>query len=65
MGNILCFVPRKTGTGQSRQRSRLAASVIIFPGVRYERHATIEAMGVTTTAGESAARRQKEPAPLR
>lgn len=64
MGSILSFVPRKAATGQSRQPAGSAASVIIFPGVRYERRAMIEATGVTTITGH-AGQRQKEPAPLR
>lgn len=64
MGSILSFVPRKAATGQSRPPAGLVASVIIFPGVRYERRAMIEATGTTTITGYSG-HRQKEPAPLR
>lgn len=64
MGNILSFVPREAGKGPSRQGARLAASIIIFPGVRYERRTMMEATGASTTAGK-ASHRHKEPAPLR
>lgn len=64
MGSILSFVPRRAASGQNRQRPRLAASIIIFPGVRYERRALIDATGVTRGIGDSSGR-QKEPAPIR
>jgi hypothetical protein len=65
MGNILSFVPREAGKGPSRQGARLAASIIIFPGVRYERRTMMEATGAGTTAAGKATHRHKEPAPLR
>lgn len=64
MGSILSFVPRKAATGQTRPPAGSAASVIIFPGVRYERRVMIEASGITTIASH-VGQRQNEPAPLR
>ncbi|BCH26026.1 hypothetical protein MesoLjLc_59460 [Mesorhizobium sp. L-8-10] len=37
MGAILPFVPRTAATKTTRPQRAVAASIIIFPGVRYER----------------------------
>lgn len=37
MGNILAFRPRKSSAAKAPKRSASPATVIIFPGVRYER----------------------------
>lgn len=37
MGAILPFVPRTAATKTTRPQSTVAAAIIIFPGVRYER----------------------------
>ncbi|MEQ1950738.1 hypothetical protein [Mesorhizobium sp. CN2-181] len=36
MGNVLAFRPRKSSGGKTREKGA-SATVIIFPGVRYER----------------------------
>lgn len=64
MGTILSFVPKRAASGQSRKRPQLAASIIIFPGVRYERRAAKEVTAVTARE-DTGRRRQKEPAPMR
>lgn len=53
MGSILSFVPRKAVRRPAAQPVETLASVIIFPGVRYERRVLIEAAGVTTTVGRT------------
>jgi hypothetical protein len=45
MGNILAFRPRKQNGAAAPKKHKASATVIIFPGVRYER-----------MAGESAAK---------
>jgi hypothetical protein len=37
MGSILSFAPRQAAIGRSSRATVGSASVIIFPGVRYER----------------------------
>lgn len=37
MGMVLSFSPRVVASGDSRRHGAEPASVIIFPGVRYER----------------------------
>ena len=39
MGNILAFRPRKSSGGRTPKKGTSSATVIIFPGVRYERRA--------------------------
>lgn len=39
MGNILAFRPRKSSGGRTPKKGASSATVIIFPGVRYERRA--------------------------
>jgi hypothetical protein len=51
MGSILTFVPRKAVPRPANQPADTLASVVIFPGVRYERNLLIEAAGVCTSAG--------------
>jgi hypothetical protein len=43
MGSILSFVPRKAATNHHKHPRGTPASIIIFPGVRYERRALMEA----------------------
>ena len=42
MGNILAFRPRRPSGGQTPKKGGQSATVIIFPGVRYERRADAE-----------------------
>jgi hypothetical protein len=37
MGNILAFRPRKPSSARAPKRNPSPATIIIFPGVRYER----------------------------
>lgn len=53
MGSIVSFVPRKAVRRPAGQPVETLASVIIFPGVRYERRGLIEAVGVNTTVGNA------------
>jgi len=62
MGSILSFVPRKAATSQTDRPSETQASVIIFPGVRYERRAMLEASGVSTISSYVGSS-HKKPAP--
>lgn len=62
MGSIVSFVPRKAASRPAEQQATAPAAVIIFPGVRYERRAMIEAAGVNTTLGR-AAPEPKSPVP--
>jgi hypothetical protein len=43
MGNILAFRPRKPSGGKTTKQGSSPATVIIFPGVRYERTAELDA----------------------
>jgi hypothetical protein len=62
MGSILSFVPRKAASSHTDRPAETQASVIIFPGVRYERRAMIEAAGVSTISSYTGSN-QKKPAP--
>jgi len=53
MGSIVSFVPRKAVCRPAGQPVETLASVIIFPGVRYERRGLIEAAGVNTIVGNA------------
>jgi len=44
MGSILSFVPRKAASRPAGQPAQVPASIIIFPGVRYERCAVAGAV---------------------
>jgi hypothetical protein len=44
MGQVLSFTPRRAAVKQPPLSTQAAASIIIFPGVRYERqHAAVSA----------------------
>ncbi|MDH6230077.1 hypothetical protein M2281_000649 [Mesorhizobium soli] len=62
MGSILSFVPRKAASRPIEPPAQALASIIIFPGVRYERRAMIEATGVSTIIGRPGAG-PKKPTP--
>jgi hypothetical protein len=38
MGSVLAFPPRSAASIQKQPAAGLTASIVIFPGVRYERH---------------------------
>ncbi|WP_378943702.1 hypothetical protein [Mesorhizobium sp. ANAO-SY3R2] len=52
MGSIVPFVPRSAGARQAPRTADSSASIVIFPGVRYER-----TTASTAAAGERLARR--------
>lgn len=62
MGNILAFRPRKPSGGKTTKKGSSSATVIIFPGVRYERRADAEA-GVKWSAVNWMAQFQPQPLP--
>lgn len=39
MGSVLAFAPRETATVRKPLAAGDTASIVIFPGIRYERHA--------------------------
>lgn len=61
MGAILPFVPRTAATKTTRPQDTVAAAIIIFPGVRYERVAAGNG-GERITAGVS---KTEKPKPAR
>ena len=42
MGSIVSFVPRRAANRPAGKPSELLATIIIFPGVRYERHTDLD-----------------------
>lgn len=52
MGSIVSFVPRSAGVRQTPRTADSSASIVIFPGVRYER-----TTAGTASVGERLARR--------
>lgn len=59
MGAILSFVPRTAASKASKPLPQEAAAIIIFPGVRYEKHGA----GTATAAnGRAAGERELPPA---
>lgn len=61
MGSIVSFVPRPAAKSRRSDDRSIAASVIIFPGVRYERPAVAEADGAASAEERS---EQRNPTPL-
>jgi hypothetical protein len=59
MGAILSFVPRTAASKASKTLPQEAAAIIIFPGVRYEKH---DAGAVTAAKGRTAGEREMPPA---
>ncbi len=37
MGHVLAFVPRNAATSRKEPAAGVTASIVIFPGIRYER----------------------------
>lgn len=61
MGNILAFRPRKPSADTAPRQHAVSASVVIFPGVRYERqHSAEESLKRAAACGSS----QRQPQPL-
>lgn len=56
MGSVVAFQPRSAATVRKQPAAGLSASIVIFPGVRYERHET-RSQPSLTPRGE--ARREK------
>jgi len=59
MGSILSFVPRKAASRPAGQPAQMPASIIIFPGVRYERRVAAEATEVVKAIGSGGPDPQK------
>jgi hypothetical protein len=38
MGSVLSFAPRQAATARKPVAAGATASIVIFPGIRYERH---------------------------
>lgn len=56
MGSIVTFVPRNAGVPQAPRTVGSSASIVIFPGVRYERTPP-----TTAVSGERMARATVRP----
>ena len=62
MGTILSFGPRGAAIKQTRPPLSGAASIIIFPGVRYERPSAAEPKGsIMTGVGKPGGRKPARP----
>lgn len=59
MGAILPFVPRTAATKTTRPQDAVAAAIIIFPGIRYER------LPPAKGAGRIALPKRGKPGPAR
>jgi hypothetical protein len=57
MGSVLAFAPRDTATVRRPLPPGDTASIVIFPGIRYERHQPNDGPG--TTANHSETKRGK------
>lgn len=62
MAIILPFVPRKRGP--SRSSAFGPASIVIFPGVRYERGGSKDRSGLPQIQRESRPKRPNKPSPI-
>ncbi|GLS32908.1 hypothetical protein SAMN04488498_108113 [Mesorhizobium albiziae] len=61
MGSIVSFVPRPAAKIRRSEDHTVAASVIIFPGVRYER---AKDLAPESPAGDDECGDPRNPAPL-
>ena len=54
MGVLLSFAPLKTAKTKPRSKpaAGATASIIIFPGIRYERHKVVERIGKILTKSD-------------
>ena len=54
MGMLLSFQPQKAAKPkpQSKPDAAATASIIIFPGIRYERHKVVERIGKILTQSD-------------
>ncbi|PWJ85338.1 hypothetical protein C7441_103194 [Pseudaminobacter salicylatoxidans] len=62
MGSILSFVPRKAANRPAGPPAEMA-SVIIFPGVRYERRAAVETAATGTAMDAQGGSDPAKPSP--
>jgi len=51
MGSVVSFAPRNAATNQKPIAAGATASVVIFPGIRYERPKSGEPVNDTDTLG--------------
>jgi hypothetical protein len=62
MGSVLSFAPRNAATSRKQIAAGATGSVVIFPGIRYERPKTNAPADDTASLNRSDPRRDK-PAP--
>ncbi len=60
MGSVLSFSPRNVASSHKPAATGVTASVIIFPGIRYEHSGTAGQAAVTSGASDKL---QEKPAP--
>lgn len=58
MGSVLSFAPREAATVRKPPAAGATASIVIFPGIRYERHEE-----APQTASAEQDKRQDKPRP--
>lgn len=61
MGMLLSFVPKTPAPGRPMNMVGIEASIIIFPGVRYERSGNLEAESGKVSAQASSGDSQSTP----
>jgi len=65
MGSVLLFRPRSAAVRRERLPAGTSASIVIFPGVRYERENPAAPCAMTVELLRGVEPRQELPAPRR
>jgi len=61
MGSVVSFMPRRAAVRKSPRSAETSASIIIFPGVRYER--VKDAVTGVERVGRASVPRRNDPLP--